>query len=108
MSDGALPVREWHLYMAVCVDGTLYVGISTDPSRRIQEHNGRVPGKGAAYTRTRRPCVLVYDEPLGTWHKGEAEHRERAVKRLTRKQKMWMAADWQRRRWQEARVLAPG
>lgn len=90
--------KEWWLYMAVCNDGTVYVGITVDVPRRIQEHNGRIAGKGAAYTKTRRPVVLVYDRPLGTTHKGEAEREERATKKLPHRTKLWMAADQQAER----------
>jgi len=52
---------RWYVYMLRCCDGSLYTGITTDPERRLQEHNhGR---RGARYTRTRRPVTLVWTEP---------------------------------------------
>src|SRR6266516_3630678 len=50
----------WHVYLARCGDGTLYTGITTDPARREAAHNA---GRGASYTRARRPVRLVHLEP---------------------------------------------
>ncbi len=69
-------------YMVECVDGTYYTGWSTDPERRAKMHNA---GKGAKYTKTRRPVKLIYVEELPD--KSSALKRERAIKRLSRKQK---------------------
>lgn len=51
--------KEWSIYVAECADGSLYTGIAKDPDARIETHNR---GRGAAYTRTRRPVRLVYRE----------------------------------------------
>ena len=67
------------VYLARCRDGSLYTGITTDPDRRLQEHNR---GRGGAYTRSRQPVTLVYREPAGS--RSEALRRERAIKCLTR------------------------
>jgi putative endonuclease len=40
-------------------DGTLYTGLARDPHARVKVHNS---GKGAKYTRSRRPVALVYVE----------------------------------------------
>lgn len=73
---------HWWLYMLRCADGTLYTGITTDVERRLAEHNS---GKGAKYTRSRRPVEVVYREPCPD--KSAALRREIAVKRLSRAQK---------------------
>jgi len=52
----------WTVYLARCGDGTLYTGVTTDPGRRLAEHNS---GCGAAYTRSRLPVTLVYLETVG-------------------------------------------
>ncbi|MCL8024719.1 GIY-YIG nuclease family protein [Nocardioides bruguierae] len=44
-------------YIVKCSDGSLYVGSTTDLGRRIWEHQD---GRGAAYTRARRPVVLAW------------------------------------------------
>ena len=48
-----------YVYLLRCRDGTLYAGYTTDLTRRVAAHNA---GKGAKYTRSRRPVVLVYWE----------------------------------------------
>ena len=72
----------WWLYMLRCSDGTLYTGITTDVERRLAEHNS---GKGAKYTRSRRPVEVVYREPCPD--NSAALRRERAVKCLSRADK---------------------
>ena len=72
----------WHVYVARCGDGTLYTGVTTDPARREAAHNG---GRGAAYTRARRPVRLIYLEPAR--NRSAALRRELAIKRLTRPDK---------------------
>ena len=72
----------WHVYVARCGDGTLYTGVTTDPARREAAHNA---GRGAAYTRSRRPVRLVHIEPAAD--RGAALRRERAIKELTRGEK---------------------
>ena len=69
-------------YMVECADGTFYTGWSTDPERRVKTHNA---GKGAKYTKTRRPVKLIYVEELAD--KSSALKRERAIKKLSRKEK---------------------
>jgi len=51
-------VCKWHVYFVRCSDESLYCGITTDISRRVIEHNAS--GKGAKYTRSRRPVKLVW------------------------------------------------
>lgn len=45
------------MYLVRCADESLYTGITKDVEARISAHNS---GKGAAYTRSRRPVSLVY------------------------------------------------
>lgn len=70
-------------YIIECADGTYYTGWTTDPERRLAQHN---KGTGARYTKTRRPVKLVYLEPQPD--KISALKRERAIKALPRKKKM--------------------
>jgi uncharacterized protein (TIGR02453 family) len=72
----------WHVYLARCRDGTLYTGITTDPVRREAVHNA---GRGASYTRSRRPVRLIHLEPATD--RGAALSREHAIKRMTRRMK---------------------
>ncbi|MBI2757729.1 MAG: GIY-YIG nuclease family protein [Chloroflexi bacterium] len=71
-----------YCYIVECSDGTFYTGWTTDPERRVKTHNA---GRGARYTRTRRPVKLVYLEPQPD--KVGALKRERAIKTMTRSQK---------------------
>lgn len=72
-----------YIYILECSDGTLYTGYTTNLERRIHMHN---EGKGAKYTRSRRPVRRVYEEVFET--KRTALQREYAVKQLTRQQKL--------------------
>jgi predicted GIY-YIG superfamily endonuclease len=76
----------WTVYLARCRDGSLYTGITTDPERRLAEHNA---GSGAAYTRSRLPVVLVYREIVSD--RSSALRREHAIKRLSRAAKEALA-----------------
>jgi putative endonuclease len=81
----------WTVYLARCGDGTLYTGVTTDPERRLAEHNA---GCGGAYTRARAPVTLVYWEPAH--NRSGALRREYAIKRLTRSQKEDLVAAYLR------------
>jgi putative endonuclease len=48
--------KNWVAYLVRCSDKSLYCGISNDLKSRLIEHNS---GKGAKYTRSRRPVELV-------------------------------------------------
>ena len=73
----------WQLYILRCGDGTLYTGITDDIPRRLAAHRA---GKGAKYTRGRGPLELVYREECPD--KSAALQRERAVKSLSRAEKL--------------------
>ena len=77
------PLRtECFCYILECLDGSFYTGWTTDPERRVKEHNA---GRGARYTRARRPVRLVYVESQPD--KISALKRERAIKTMKREQK---------------------
>ena len=76
----------WYLYIVRCGDGSLYTGITTDVSRRLEAHRR---GKGAKYTRGRGPLELVYQQLCGTH--SDALRRELEVKALSRTQKEALA-----------------
>lgn len=77
----------YYVYLLRCADGTLYCGSTTDPQRRAAAHNS---GRGAKYTRARRPVALVYTERLPS--KGDALRREAALKKLPRAHKLALIA----------------
>jgi putative endonuclease len=76
-------MKKWYVYILQCADGTLYTGITTGVNRRLNEHNS---GKGAKYTRTRLPVMIVAVTEAGS--RSEASKEEYRIKQLTREQKM--------------------
>lgn len=72
-----------YTYILKCADGSLYCGWTNRLEQRVKAHN---EGKGAKYTRARRPVVLAYYEEFAT--KEEAMRREAAIKKLPRKDKL--------------------
>jgi len=69
--------KKWVVYLVRCSDKSLYCGISNDYKSRLIEHNS---GKGAKYTRSRRPVELVGIGPEMT--KSEALKLEYSIKQL--------------------------
>jgi putative endonuclease len=78
-----------YCYILECADGTYYTGWTTDPERRVKQHN---KGVGAKYTSTRRPVKLVYLEPQPD--KVTALKRELAIKKLKRIQKSKLVEEY--------------
>lgn len=79
---------NWYVYILECCDGTFYTGITTDPVRRLAEHNRGA--LGARYTRARRPVRLVYQEPAAS--RAAASRREHVLRRLHRADKRALVA----------------
>jgi predicted GIY-YIG superfamily endonuclease len=77
----------WFVYLVRCRDGSLYTGTTTDPAARLRAHN---TGRGARYTRGRRPVALVHVEP--------------AVGRAAALRREWIIKQWPRAR--KDRLLA--
>jgi putative endonuclease len=73
----------WFVYVVRCRDGSLYTGISTDVAARVAVHND---GRGARYTRSRRPVELVHVERKRS--RSTALRRELAIKALSRDEKL--------------------
>ncbi|MEI7903939.1 MAG: GIY-YIG nuclease family protein [Candidatus Firestonebacteria bacterium] len=72
----------WYFYILKCADGTLYSGISNNLEHRYKMHNS---GKGAKYTRSRRPVKLIYFESFRS--RLRVMRREWEVKTFSRKKK---------------------
>ena len=72
-----------YTYIVKCSDETLYTGWTNNLKKRLEAHNR---GKGAKYTKNRRPVELVYFEEYDT--KQEAMKREYAIKQLSRQKKL--------------------
>lgn len=71
-----------YTYILECSDGTFYTGWTNSLEKRLKAHN---QGKGAKYTKTRRPVKLLYYECFDT--KKEAMSRECQIKKMKRREK---------------------
>ncbi len=78
-----------YTYMVRCADGSLYTGWTCDLAKRVLAHNS---GKGAKYTRPRRPVELVYYEEFA--EKEDAMKREAAIKKLSKERKELLVAQF--------------
>lgn len=65
----------YYVYILECSDGTFYTGQTNDIHRRMREHRA---GKGARYTRLRRPITLRYVEEVDS--RQAAREREQQIK----------------------------
>ena len=74
--------KQHTFYVLECNDGSYYAGYTNDLVKRVKVHN---EGKGAKYTRAKRPVSCIYSEFYET--KQEAMQAEYAFKQLTRNQK---------------------
>lgn len=75
------------VYIISCKDGTLYTGWTTDVAARVAAHN---EGLGAKYTKGRGPVTLLHTEAFES--KSDALRREMAIKKLSRGEKLALAA----------------
>ena len=73
---------NWIVYILQCNDNTFYTGITNNLKKRLYVHN---QGKGAKYTKGKRPLKLVYKEEC--LNRSEASKREYFIKLLSRDQK---------------------
>ena len=74
--------KDWTVYILRCGDGSLYTGIAKDVQARIKQHS---EGRGAAYTRSRLPVTLIYQQESLTHSK--ALIREAQIKAMPRSKK---------------------
>ena len=76
-------MQKYFTYIAKCKGGSLYTGYCKNLKEREKTHN---EGKGAKYTRGRRPVKIIYSEEFNS--KPEAMSREVKMKKLTRTKKL--------------------
>lgn len=76
------------IYMVECADGSLYTGWTVDVEKRVAAHNS---GRGAYYTRIRRPVELVYMEEYKT--RSDAQKRELEIKKMSRVRKLQLIVE---------------
>ena len=80
-------MARWYVYVVRCADGSLYTGISTDVPARVAAHNA---GRGARYTRSRRPVELLHTETKRS--QSTALKREAAIKAWPRARKLTLVS----------------
>ncbi|RMC24505.1 MULTISPECIES: GIY-YIG nuclease family protein [unclassified Lactobacillus] len=76
--------KEYYFYVLLCSDGSFYGGFTDNLKKRLQTHND---GKGAKYTKARRPVKMIY-------------HEKFADKKLALKREYWFKHH--SRQWKEA------
>ena len=80
---------SWFIYLIQStIDDSIYTGITTDVDKRLATHNN---GKGAAYTKSRRPFVLR--RTFTVENRSEASKLEYKIKQLSRKNKLLLISD---------------
>lgn len=91
--DAPSSVKNWFVYLIRTTSGVLYTGISTDPARRLRQHQGDIVG-GAKALRGKGPLQLVwqYQAP----NRSIASQWEFQLKRLPKKAKEQLVSQlWQ-------------
>ena len=84
-----MSTNNWTVYLLRCSDNSLYCGISTDVDRRIATHNA---GRGAKYTKSRRPVELVATS--GEMTRGDALKLEYSIRKLPANKKIIELEKW--------------
>ena len=81
---GQTEMKEiYFTYMVRCKDNSLYTGFTKgNVEKRVDTHNA---GKGAKYTKARRPVTLVWYKEWDNGH--DARSMEARLKRKTKKEK---------------------
>ncbi|MGH9863132.1 MAG: GIY-YIG nuclease family protein [Candidatus Acidiferrales bacterium] len=79
--------KGWFCYLLKCADGTYYAGVAPNLEERLRKHN---TGRGAKYTRGRRPVRLVWSRPCHSY--AAARALEAQLKGWSRKKKRQLIA----------------
>jgi putative endonuclease len=80
-------MSDWHVYIILCSDNTLYTGVSVDVRTRFVQHARQ---QGAKYFRGRNPERIVYVE--SGHDRSSASQREAAIKKMQRSEKELLIA----------------
>jgi len=76
-------MTQWYVYLIQSKrDGSIYTGITTDPIRRLDQHN---QGSGAKRTRGRGPWVILCTQMYP--NRSTALREEARIKKLSRTEK---------------------
>jgi putative endonuclease len=84
---------NWFVYLIRTAKGVLYTGISTDPLRRLRQHQGQLTG-GAKALRGKGPLTLVWQTVAP--NRSIASQWEYQLKQLNKQQKELLV----QQRWQ--------
>lgn len=84
-----MSTNNWTVYLLRCSDNSLYCGISNDVDRRVATHNA---GRGAKYTKSRRPVELVATS--GEMTRGDALKLEYGIRKLPADRKIIELEKW--------------
>ena len=79
--------KAWFVYLIQAENGALYCGITTDPERRLRQHQ---KGQGARFFRVSAAQEMMYLE--SGLSRSEALSRERKIKALSRAAKLSLVA----------------
>jgi putative endonuclease len=79
-------IGKFYVYIVRCNDGTYYAGFTPHIRKRIALHNS---GRGAKYTKYRRPVKLIWSKKYRYFKNAFLE--ERRIKTLTREEKEYLA-----------------
>jgi len=79
---------RYKVYMVECSDGSIYTGIATDISRRLEQHS---KGIGSKYVRARLPLSLKWSSE--SMELSDALKMEHHIKSWNKKRKL----EWIRR-----------
>ncbi|MEK7451788.1 MAG: GIY-YIG nuclease family protein [Patescibacteria group bacterium] len=80
------------VYILECVDGSYYVGFTTNIKERLMRHQEK---DASLWTTVRAPVVLVYVETHSSLM--EARRRESQIKKWTRvKKERLISGEWQK------------
>jgi putative endonuclease len=78
---------SFYVYILLCTDGSFYTGYTKDLDVRTKQHQN---GKGAKYTKSRKPDRVAYVELFDS--RSNAMKREREIKKLSHQQKLDLAS----------------
>ena len=84
--------KTYYVYILECEDGSFYTGISTNPEKRLKEHQGLK--SGAKYTKAHKPIGIVYLETQVD--RSAASKREYEIKQMTKAQKIELVQSYKK------------
>jgi putative endonuclease len=76
-----------YVYLLRCADGSLYCGWTSDPERRLRQHQA---GTASRYTKRRLPVEYALVIPAGD--RSAALREEARIKKLSRREKLALVA----------------